>query len=30
LKNWDYSKGKRPHLMYTVTYVFSLYMAALY
>lgn len=21
LKNWDASKGKRPHLMYTVTYV---------
>ena len=22
LENWDESKGKRPHLMYTVTYVF--------
>lgn len=21
LANWDYSKGRRPHLMYTVTYV---------
>jgi DNA-binding transcriptional MocR family regulator len=21
LENWDYNKGKRPHLMYTVTYV---------
>jgi DNA-binding transcriptional MocR family regulator len=24
LENWDFSKGKRPHLMYTVTYVKSL------
>lgn len=21
LENWDFSKGKRPHLLYTVTYV---------
>lgn len=25
LANWDYSKGKRPHLMYSVTYVGPLF-----
>ena len=24
MENWDFSKGKRPHLMYTVTSVFAL------
>lgn len=24
LENWDFSRGKRPHLMYTVTYVLGL------
>lgn len=23
LENWDDSKGRRPHMMYTITYVFS-------
>jgi DNA-binding transcriptional MocR family regulator len=22
LKNWDYARGRRPHLMYTVTYAY--------
>lgn len=25
LENWDFSRGRRPHLMYTVTYVFYIY-----
>jgi DNA-binding transcriptional MocR family regulator len=29
LKTWDYKKGKRPHIMYTVTYVFICLLAML-